>query len=60
MLGGLADEGIGVIVISSELPEIMAISDRILIMRRGSVGCILHKEEFSQELIMSKALGTNL
>jgi ribose transport system ATP-binding protein len=34
---GLADSGKGIIVISSELPELLAVSDRIIILRNGSV-----------------------
>ncbi|VBB06594.1 abc transporter [Lucifera butyrica] len=54
----LADSGIGVIVISSELPEILAVSDRILIMRRGRVAGVAAKKDATQESIMAKALGT--
>ncbi|WP_407308874.1 sugar ABC transporter ATP-binding protein [Desulfosporosinus sp. SB140] len=57
VLRELADNGIGVIVISSELPEILALSDRVLIMRQGTVAGIVAKNEATQESIMAKALG---
>lgn len=57
LLRKLADNGIGVIVISSELPEILAISDRIMIMRHGVVADIIRNDNVTQEQIMSKALG---
>lgn len=57
LLRKLADSGIGVIVISSELPEILAISDRIMIMRHGVVADIIKNDDVTQEQIMAKALG---
>lgn len=53
----LANSGIGVIVISSELPEILAVSDRIFIMRLGSIVSIINKKDATQESILAKALG---
>lgn len=53
----LANSGIGVIVISSELPEILAVSDRILIMRQGSIVSVIDKQGATQESILAKALG---
>ena len=45
------DEGIAVLLISSELDEIMALSDRIVVMYRGSIiGEVLNKETTRQEL----------
>jgi len=53
----LANKGIGVVVISSELPEILAVSDRILIMHRGNIVSAMNKEGATQEAILAKALG---
>jgi ABC-type sugar transport system ATPase subunit len=58
VLRKLADSGIGVIVISSELPEILAVSDRIFIMRQGSIVSVVDKKDATQESILQKALGT--
>ncbi|WP_156418682.1 sugar ABC transporter ATP-binding protein [Lentibacillus amyloliquefaciens] len=52
----LANDGIGVIVISSELPEVLAISDRILIMRKGRISGELGVKEATQEKIMNYSL----
>jgi rhamnose transport system ATP-binding protein len=60
VLRKLADEGIGVIVISSELPEILAVSDRIMVMRHGIVGGFLDNSNVTQEDIINIALGTQL
>jgi ABC-type sugar transport system ATPase subunit len=56
-LRALANSGIGVIVISSELPEILAVSDRIFIMRQGSIVSVIDKKDATQESILAKALG---
>ena len=52
LLGRLAREGIAIIVISSELPEVLAIADRILVMRQGRVVGETRREEASEELLM--------
>ncbi|WP_404405096.1 sugar ABC transporter ATP-binding protein [Jeotgalibacillus malaysiensis] len=56
LLRNLAQEGMGVIVISSELPEVLAVSDRILIMRHGRVAGEMNIEEATQENILNYAL----
>ncbi|MFP4286941.1 MAG: multiple monosaccharide ABC transporter ATP-binding protein [Candidatus Izemoplasmataceae bacterium] len=52
IINKLAEQGKAVIVISSELPEVMGLSDRIYIMAKGQIKGELHKENFSQEAIM--------
>lgn len=52
----LADDGIGVIVISSELPEVLAVSDRIIVMKHGRIAHELDVENATQEIIMTHAL----
>jgi ribose transport system ATP-binding protein len=49
MIRGLADDGKGVLLISSELPELLAVSDRILILRNGSVANELHRRDVPDE-----------
>jgi ABC-type sugar transport system ATPase subunit len=56
ILRDLAESGIAVIVISSELPEILAIADRIIIMRRGRITADQFCEGLNQEDILSKAI----
>ncbi|QEN08368.1 sugar ABC transporter ATP-binding protein [Oceanispirochaeta crateris] len=58
IIGELASSGVAVIFISSELPEIVGICQRILIMREGSlIGEISDRSEITQENIMSYATG---
>ena len=52
----LADNGAAVIVISSELPEIIKLSDRILVMHEGRITGRFPREEATQEKIMSAAV----
>ena len=49
MIRGLADAGKAVIVISSEYPELLAISDRILVLRDGSVSREMRRSEIADE-----------
>ena len=57
LMSRLAQDGVGIIMISSELPEILGMSDRILVMSEGRVAAILDREEASQEIIMAYASG---
>lgn len=55
LIGGLVRQGKAVIVISSEIPEVMGLSDRILVMAEGRVTGELLRPDFSQEQIMTYA-----
>ncbi|MDC6176992.1 sugar ABC transporter ATP-binding protein [Ralstonia solanacearum] len=57
LIGMLAQSGVAIIMVSSELPEVMGMSDRILVMHQGSVGGLLARPDFSQERIMALASG---
>jgi len=52
LLNELSNSGVSILMISSELPEIMALSDRILVMRQGVVSAVLDCKSTSQEEIM--------
>ena len=56
IINELADSGLGVVVISSYLPEIMALSDRILISRQGRIVEEFSAEEAKEESIMYAAV----
>jgi ABC-type sugar transport system ATPase subunit len=56
IINNLANEGKSIVVISSELPELIRISDRILIIRNGSIVQEV-VEDFNQEEIISYAVG---
>ena len=60
MIGELAAEGIGIIMISSDLPEVMAMSDRVLVMREGRQMTIFDREEATEETIMTAAMGQSV
>lgn len=53
----LAKQGKAIIMISSELPEILGMSDRIAVMHEGKITGILSREEATQNLIMKYATG---
>jgi ABC-type sugar transport system ATPase subunit len=55
LMRNLADSGIGILLISSELPEVIAMSDRIAVMSAGRLAGILHHTEATENKIMSLA-----
>ena len=57
LMGELAAEGMAILMISSELPEILAMSDRIVVMREGRIVARLDKAEATQERIIAAATG---
>ncbi|SFJ88717.1 sugar ABC transporter ATP-binding protein [Thermoflavimicrobium dichotomicum] len=59
MIYKLAEQGVGVLFISSEMPEVLAVSDRILVMHEGALTAELNREEATQENIMLYATGVN-
>ena len=57
LIRGLAAKGVSVIVISSEMEEVLGISDRIAVMHEGRLTGILNRAEFSEEAVMRLATG---
>jgi ABC-type sugar transport system ATPase subunit len=57
IIRSLADTGVAVLVISSDLPEILALSDRVLVMKEGRLVADLDKAHLSEENIMRHATG---
>ena len=53
----LAARGLAVLMISSELPEILGMSDRVAVMRGGRIAGVLSREEATQERVLAMALG---
>jgi ABC-type sugar transport system ATPase subunit len=51
----LANEGVGVIVISSELPEVLGLSDRVAVFREGQITAILDGDTATQQEVMRHA-----
>lgn len=56
IMNELTREGVSIIMISSELPEIMNMSDRIAVLSQGKITAILNKDEFNQENIMKHSI----
>ncbi len=54
----LTKQGVGIIMISSELPEVLGMSDRIMVMRQGRIVKELSRAEASEETIMQYAVGS--
>jgi rhamnose transport system ATP-binding protein len=57
LIDDLAARGMAIILISSDLPEVLAMSDRILVMREGRQMAIFDHHEASQERVLSAAMG---
>ena len=57
VINALAEAGVAIVLISSELPEILAMSDRIMVMRQGRVAGFLDAHEATQEAVFALAVG---
>jgi ribose transport system ATP-binding protein len=55
IMNDLAKQGVAIIMISSELPEVINMSDRVIVMSNGHITTCLPREELSQERIMKYA-----
>ncbi|MCL4487149.1 MAG: sugar ABC transporter ATP-binding protein [Chloroflexi bacterium] len=60
ILREFASAGAGIIMISSDLPELIGMCDRIIVMHHGRISGELSRDEFSEEKIMSYAAGLTL
>ena len=54
-MGALAARGVAIIMVSSELPELLSVADRIMVLREGEMAGIVTRGEATQEAIMSLA-----
>ena len=59
LIGELAKKGHAILLISSEMPEVLGLSDRIMVMREGKVVSTLSRAEASEEKIVEMFLGGN-
>lgn len=59
LIGKMAKSGKAIMMVSSELPELMGICDRILVVREGRLVADVPRSQFSQDLLMSYAFGVN-
>lgn len=60
LIARLAEEGVAILMISSELPEILGMSNRILVMRSGRIVAEMPRDEASEESIMAAATGQSV
>lgn len=56
LIGELADDGLAVVIISSYLPEILSLSDRVLVSRQGRIVEELSPDEATSETVMFAAV----
>ncbi|MDF4740661.1 ATP-binding cassette domain-containing protein, partial [Vibrio parahaemolyticus] len=60
LIFNLAERGVTVLVVSSDLPEVLGISDRVMVMKEGAVTGELQRHEFKEQTALSLAmLGNN-
>jgi rhamnose transport system ATP-binding protein len=57
LLSSLAKDGVAVLVISSELPEVLTLADRVLVMHEGRLAAAIAREDASEESIITAATG---
>ena len=57
IINELVQQGVGIVIISSELPEVLGMSDRVLVMAEGEISGEFLREEATQEKIMTCATG---
>lgn len=57
LMNELTDRGVAIVMVSSELPEILGMSDRVLVIHEGTLSGELSRNDATQERIMTLATG---
>ena len=57
MLRDLADAGVAILIISSDMEEVIGVSDRIAVMHEGTISGFLERSEFSEHEVLRLAVG---
>jgi rhamnose transport system ATP-binding protein len=57
LMGALAERGLAILMISSEMPEVLGMSDRIAVMHAGTIRAVLPRDQATQDRILHLALG---
>ncbi|WP_163531173.1 sugar ABC transporter ATP-binding protein [Halobacillus ihumii] len=57
IMNELTEQGVAIIMVSSELPEVLGVSDRIMVIHEGKVARIIDRDEADQEKVMAAATG---
>ncbi len=60
LMRGLADNGVAVLMISSDMEEVIGVSDRVAVMHEGRISGVLNRDQFSEENILHLAVGKSL
>lgn len=55
-MGDLVESGISIIMVSSDLPELLAISDRVLVVSNGKITGEFNRDNVSEEAVMRAAI----
>jgi rhamnose transport system ATP-binding protein len=58
IMNDLAAQGYGIILVSSDMPEVIGISDRIIVMREGRITARLERDDFTQEAILEASMSS--
>jgi ribose transport system ATP-binding protein len=56
----LANKGVAVLMISSDMEEVVGVSDRIAVMHEGSISGFLERSQFSEANVLKLAVGASL
>ncbi|WP_284735654.1 sugar ABC transporter ATP-binding protein [Dongia deserti] len=60
LMRALADAGVAILMISSDMEEVIGVSDRIAVMHEGRISGILERNEFSEDRVLQLAIGKSL
>ncbi len=60
LMRGLADAGVAVLMISSDMEEVIGVSDRIAVMHEGAISGVLNRDQFSEENVLLLAVGKQI
>jgi rhamnose transport system ATP-binding protein len=56
IISDLAEQGYAIILVSSEMPEVLAVSDRVVVMRKGRLAAVFDTDGLTQEMILEAAM----
>ncbi len=60
LMRGLADDGVAIVMISSDMEEVIGVSDRVAVMHEGRISGVLEREQFSEVNVLRLAIGQPL
>ena len=56
----LADRGVAIVMISSDMEEVIGVSDRVAVMHEGGISGVLERDQFSEYNVLRLAIGQTL